>query len=304
MKITRANESKSKPKLKAFSQKVRSLDIGPREFSHQFRKKEGSVLSIAHREIIPLSKVDTIKHAADKMAVNRVRRLYIIDAKKSLEGMVSATDIVNFLGGGDLHKIVSNRHNGVLEIAANEPVRQIMTENTITISSAESLHDALIKMHSDNVGSLPITEGGSVIGVVTERDFVPLLGKYYSNKKVSDYMTRNVITGTAGMAVEDVAKVMIRNGFRRLPIVEDNELVGVVSTIDLVSAFSRNPRSSLLETRISEIMNRPFTISEGISAEDAADIMAKNSVGGLMVVSGKKLVGVFTERDLLRAAIS
>ena len=117
-------------------------------------------------------------------------------------------------------------------------------------------------------------------------------------------MTRNVITGTAGMAVEDVAKVMIRNGFRRLPIVEDNELVGVVSTIDLVSAFSRNPRSSLLETRISEIMNRPFTISEGISAEDAADIMAKNSVGGLMVVSGKKLVGVFTERDLLRAAIS
>ena len=112
MKITRANESKSKPKLKAFSQKVRSLDIGPREFSHQFRKKEGSVLSIAHREIIPLSKVDTIKHAADKMAVNRVRRLYIIDAKKNLEGMVSATDIVNFLGGGDLHKIVAANNRG------------------------------------------------------------------------------------------------------------------------------------------------------------------------------------------------
>ncbi|HIJ97985.1 TPA: CBS domain-containing protein [archaeon] len=295
---------KNRPKLKAFAEKVRSLDFGPREFSHHFKKKEGSILSIAHREIIPLSKVDTIKHAADKMTVNRVRRLYILGAKKNLEGMVSATDIVNFLGGGDLNKIVKNKHDGVLEIAANEPIRQIMTENPITISGTESMHDALIKMHSDNVGSLPIVEKGKVVGVVTERDFVPLLGKYYSDKKVADYMTRNVITGSAGMAIGDIAKVMIRNGFRRLPIIQDGELTGVVSTIDIVNAFSRNPTSALLETKASEIMNRPFAISEGISAEEAADIMAKNSVGGLMVVSRGKLIGVFTERDLLRAAIS
>ena len=295
---------KNRPKLKAFAEKVRSLDFGPRELSHHFKKKEGSILSIAHREIIPLSKVDTIKHAADKMTVNRVRRLYILGAKKNLEGMVSATDIVNFLGGGDLNKIVKNKHDGVLEIAANEPIRQIMTENPITISGTESMHDALIKMHSDNVGSLPIVEKGKVVGVVTERDFVPLLGKYYSDKKVADYMTRNVITGSAGMAIGDIAKVMIRNGFRRLPIIQDGELTGVVSTIDIVNAFSRNPTSALLETKASEIMNRPFAISEGISAEEAADIMAKNSVGGLMVVSRGKLIGVFTERDLLRAAIS
>lgn len=304
MKITRANESKSKPKLKAYAQKARSLDLGPRDFSREYKRREGTILSIAHREIIPLSKVDTIKHAADKMAINRVRRLYILDAKKNLEGMVSATDVVDFLGGGDLNKIVKNKHRGVLEIAANEPVRLIMAENPKTISSDESLQDALIKMHSDNIGSLPIVEKGRVVGVVTERDFVPLLAKYYTNKKVSDYMTKAVITGTAGMTIEDVAKVMIRNGFRRLPIVQEEELVGVVSTIDIVSAFSRNPRSELLDMRIADIMNRPVTVSSGALVSDAADMMARNSIGGLAVVSGKKLAGVITERDLLRVAVS
>ena len=302
MRINLSNERKNKPKLKAFSEKVRSLDFGPRDFSHPYHRKEGTVLSIANRGIIPISKVDTIKHAADKMAANRVRRLFILDAKKNLEGVVSATDIVDFIGGGDLNKIVKNRHNGVLEIASNEPVRAIMTENPKTISSVDSIHDALIKMCADNIGSLPVVEKDKVLAVVTERDFVPLLAKYYTDKKVSDYMTRNVITGGLGMTVEDVAKVMIRNGFRRLPIVQKDELVGVVSTIDLVSEFSRNPMSNIIETKVSEIMNRPFTIGPDTLVSDAADLMARNSIGGLTVVSDNKITGIITERDLLRVA--
>ncbi len=287
-------------KFRTFRDKVRNLDLSPREFMHAHGAKEGTVMSIAHREIISLAKTSTIKQTADKMAVNRVRRLFITDSRQNLEGMVSATDIVNFLGGGDFFKIVKNRHNGVLESAANEPIRQLMTEKPKTIKHTDSIHDALIKMHDDHVGSLPIMDDKKVIGVITERDFANLLSKYYTDAAVADYMTHNPIVGTPGMELADIAKVMIRNGFRRLPIVEKEKLLGVVSTIDIVSTFSRNPKTEILEWKVSRVMNRPFTVSSETTLSDAAEVMRKNSVGGLMVLKNGKVIGVLTERDLLK----
>ena len=234
------------------------------------------------------------------MAVNRVRRLFITDAKQNLEGMVSATDIVDFLGGGDFYKIVKNKHNGILEAAANEPVRLLITENPKTIKHTESIQDALIKMHEDNVGSLPIMDGKKVVGVVTERDFTNLLSGYYTNERVSDYMTKDPIVGTVGMELGDVAKVMIRNGFRRLPIVQKDVLLGVVSTIDLVSAFSHYPKTEILEWKASKLMNPPITIPPDSTLSDAAELMRKKSLGGLAVVKNNKFIGVITERDLLK----
>src|SRR3989344_1883491 len=154
------------PSFKTFREKVRSMDLSPHELVHSQRAKDGTVMSISHREIISLAKTSTIKHTADKMSANRVRRIFITDSKQNLEGMVSATDIVNFLGGGDLFKIVKNKHNGILESAANEPIRQLMTAHPKTIKHTESIHDALIKMHEDNVGSLPIMDGKKIAGVV------------------------------------------------------------------------------------------------------------------------------------------
>ncbi len=287
-------------KFRTFRDKVRNLDLSPREFVQAKGKHEGTIMSIAHREIISLSKTATIKQTADKMSANRVRRLFITDIKQNLEGMVSATDIVDFLGGGDFFKIIKNKHNGVLEAAANESIRLLMTENPKTIKYTESIDNALIKMYEDNVGSLPIMDGKKLVGVVTERDFVSLLSKYYTNEKISDYMTRDPIVGTPGMELEDIAKVMIRNGFRRLPIVLEDELVGVVSTIDVVNTFSSYPKTEILEWKVSKIMNRPITISPEATLSDAAEVMRKNSVGGLSVLKGNKLVGVITERDLLK----
>src|SRR3989344_2364298 len=288
------------PKFKTFRDKVRNLDLSPREFVHAEHRKEGTVMGIAHREIISLNKTSTIKQTADKMSVNRVRRLFITDIKQNLEGMVSATDIVNFLSGGDFYKIVKNKHNGVLEAAANEHIRLLMTENPKTIKYSENIEDALIKMHEDNVGSLPIIDGNKVIGIVTERDFVNLLSKYYTNEKVSAYMTKDPIIGTPGMVLGDIAKVMIRNGFRRLPIVQEDTLIGVVSTIDIVSTFSHYPKTEILEWAVSKIMNRPITIPSEATLPDAAEVMRKNSIGGLSVLNGNKMVGVITERDLLK----
>lgn len=288
------------PSYKSFRDKVRNLDLSPKEFAHSAYRKDGTVMSIAHREIITLAKTSTIKQTADKMSVNRVRRLFITDSKQNLEGMVSATDVVNFLGGGDFFKIVKNRHNGVLESAANEPIRQLMTESPKTIKHTESIQDALIKMHEDNVGSLPIMDGKKIVGVVTERDFANLLAKYYTSEPVSSYMTKDPITGTPGMELDDIAKVMIRNGFRRLPIIEEGKLVGNVSTIDLVSTFAHNPKTEILEWKVSKIMNNAISIAPETTLSDAAEIMRKNSVGGLTVVRGGKLIGIITERDLLK----
>jgi CBS domain-containing protein len=146
---------------------------------------------------------------------------------------------------------------------------------------------------------------------VTERDFIEVATDQAGQKKVADLMTPEVITATPGTTLGDAAKIMVRNSFRRLPIVSEGRLVGMVTTRTLINfigqngAFERivkNEITEILETRVSEVMSHSAaTVERGSELMTAIDLMVSTKEGTVCVVEGEKLAGILTERDVARS---
>lgn len=116
----------------------------------------------------------------------------------------------------------------------------VMTPDPRTVSPADTLQAAAQAMDELNVGVLPVTERGQLIGLVTDRDIVirsVAAGQDPKQAKVSDAMTTDPRTVTTGAAVRDVLQLMEEQQLRRVPVVDDGgKLVGIVSLGDLAAA--------------------------------------------------------------------
>jgi acetoin utilization protein AcuB len=132
--------------------------------------------------------------------------------------------------------------------------------------------------------------------------------------KVSELMTKDVITVTQEDMADKVFVLFHFEGIRHLPVVtEKGTLVGVISDRDIKKVLG--PRrttqiqkdgtvSSVSSRRVRTMMRRqPFTIGPNEKAADAAAIMVKKKIGALPVVQNKKLVGIITATDVLKAYV-
>lgn len=136
----------------------------------------------------------------------------------------------------------------------NSSIRESMSKDLVTISSSQSIQEAAELMSSQNVGSIPVVDGGQVKGVITDRD-ITLRSTAHgmsNDTKVADVMSSNLVTGTPDMSSEEAAQLMASNQIRRLPIVENNQLVGYVALGDLATDQMSNEAAGQALTNISE----------------------------------------------------
>jgi CBS domain-containing protein len=115
-------------------------------------------------------------------------------------------------------------------------VEEIMTRDPRTVEIGDSLVDAAREMRDGDIGSVIVTDGGRVAGIVTDRDIVVRAiadGREPRSTTVGDVCSSGPRTLEPGDSVEVAAQAMGENGIRRLPVVRDGELVGVVSLGDL-----------------------------------------------------------------------
>jgi CBS domain-containing protein len=125
-----------------------------------------------------------------------------------------------------------------------QTVEQIMTRNPRTAEIGDSLADAAREMRDGDIGNVIVTEGGRVAGIVTDRDIVVRAiaeGRDLGSTTVGDVFSSGPRTLDPGDSVEAAAKTMGENGIRRLPVVRDGELVGVVSLGDLAQDRDAGP---------------------------------------------------------------
>lgn len=129
---------------------------------------------------------------------------------------------------------------------------------------------------------------------------------------VKNKMTANPFTISPDQTIPDAHEVMIKNGIRRLPVVKDGKLVGIISKEDVIKAspsqattFSIGEITYLLsKTRVSRVMTKnPVTISSNALLEEAATLMRDNKIGFLPVVDDNRLVGIITESDIFESFI-
>ncbi len=119
--------------------------------------------------------------------------------------------------------------------------------------------------------------------------------------KVKNQMSRKVVTIPPGTPILRAMEVMRENSIRHLPVVEGEDIVGLVTEGDLRQAALL---SMVDKVSIDDVMiKRPFTISPEASIEEAARLVYRHKIGGLPVVEGKRLVGIITVVDLLHSFV-
>jgi CBS domain-containing protein len=115
-------------------------------------------------------------------------------------------------------------------------IKDVMTKDVASVNPDDSVERAAQLMKEYNVGSIPICSGEKVIGIITDRDItLRCVAQGENSKKISvrDVMTSNPVTAAPSMDVHDAARLMSERQIRRLPIVDNNNLVGMVALGDL-----------------------------------------------------------------------
>jgi len=118
----------------------------------------------------------------------------------------------------------------------------------ISIDRGLSVLDAIKLMADKSVGALVVMQDGKLIGIVTERDYarkVIIKGRSSKSTRVDEIMTVNVSTTTPDQTVDECMGLMSAGRFRHLPVVENNDIVGVISIGDLVQAIIADQKEEI-----------------------------------------------------------
>jgi CBS domain-containing protein len=125
--------------------------------------------------------------------------------------------------------------------APDELVENTMTTRLLTCSPDTTLIEAAHIMADRRVGAILVTEGDHLKGILTERDVLRTVGTGSIDGTVSDQMTHDPITVGRNASNGEAASLMIHGGFRHVPVVEDELLVGIVSIRDLLRLPNESP---------------------------------------------------------------
>jgi CBS domain-containing protein len=117
-------------------------------------------------------------------------------------------------------------------------VKNAMTKNVLVVSPDTTIKDAAKIMSQQRVGSLVVMEKNKLVGIITELD---IIWKVVANEMnpattlVRDVMTRKVLTINADQTLEEATHLMVENRIKKLPVLEDNKIVGIITATDVIS---------------------------------------------------------------------
>jgi CBS domain-containing protein len=137
-------------------------------------------------------------------------------------------------------------------------VESVMTKKALTIESNRTILEAAQLMSQKEVGDLIVVDNEVPIGIVTERDFVRrvVVRGTPSDSKVSDIMSKSLITISPDSSINAAARKMMQHSVRRLPVVKDHKLVGII----VVSDFARHlGKKTVTEGLLDAIWRHPVS---------------------------------------------
>ena len=123
----------------------------------------------------------------------------------------------------------------------DEFVSAVMSANLLTASADDALTEAAKRMAERRVGAILVTDGTVLTGIMTERDVLRAVGKASIDGTVGDWMTRHPDTAPQTATIGQAAAMMLHGGYRHVPIVDGDHLVGIVSIRDLLRLPSETP---------------------------------------------------------------
>jgi len=135
-----------------------------------------------------------------------------------------------------------------------EKVGDFMTENVETCSILDNMYEVAVKMQEWNVGAIPIMDGERLAGIITDRDIVirGTAEKKPGSTKVEEIMTKELVTVSPDSSTDEAVQLMAKHQIRRLPVVENTKLLGMVSLGDFAVRERTDEQAGSALSEISE----------------------------------------------------
>jgi CBS domain-containing protein len=120
-------------------------------------------------------------------------------------------------------------------------IEDLMIRNVITVPADTSAYEGVKILNKNKIGCLVVVDNGQIVGILTERDLLErVLEKCRNSKetKISEIMTKHVIMGKPDMGLSKATRLMFEKRVKKLPIIDGNRLVGIVTLTDIARATS------------------------------------------------------------------
>ncbi|NNV05233.1 CBS domain-containing protein [Geobacillus sp. C56-T2] len=140
-----------------------------------------------------------------------------------------------------------------------QTVRDIMSTDVQYCTPLDNMYEAAVKMRDFDIGAIPIVDDGRLVGMITDRDLVVrgIAEKHPGSTAVTEVMSRDITAVSPDDSVQAAADLMAHHQIRRLPVVENGRLVGMVSLGDLAVNRYSDERAGRALSEISEPARHP-----------------------------------------------
>ena len=257
------------------------------------------IKNLMSEELITVDKDQNLTDALKLLRKHNVSRLPVTN-NKELVGIISERDISNALGSSKYESMPPSRLH----------VSSVMVQDVITVPQSMQLDEVARIMLDNGIGSVPVMDDDKMVGIVSKADFVTLAsGIAFDKITVKEVMTKDLIVVSPTERIVHARRQMIEGNVGRLPVVEDGEIVGMITSKDLMRAFiefrksvpEKYQKSQIKDLLVEDIMSlNPTVVSKDMSITEISDIIQETGYNGLPVVESNEVVGIITQTDILR----
>lgn len=282
-------------------------------------KLKNSSLDQVIRNAITVTQNMSLLEAREILLKHKVGRMPVLDDKKRPVGIITEKDFVRAiykLGGKQVSKIL---------------VRDFMSKNLITVTKDNTVYDCAKLMQSHKISSILVLDKNNLAGIITKTDLASVfLTQSAEPLKVSQIMTKKVITVMPADSLLLVESLLIKHRISRIVVERNKKPVGIITNRDFLPAkmpkwirefadpkeverYRQNPRpdefrvnqlSYILSFRAEDIMTpNPVTVNSDETVADAVLSMIRNGISGLPVVKKSLLCGILTKSDVIKAIL-
>jgi len=241
---------------------------------------------IASKPVVTIRENKKVRDVIEIM-LERFRSIPVIRKDGSIHGITGITDVLNYLFTRQKSASLNN----------------VLSKNMVVVSRKTKAGSALMTMKTGKTGTFPVVSGEKLYGILTEWDYVNLITRDFLRRKtgisVERVMTKRVFKVAEDLSIPDLAK-LIANGYRRLPVVENDILIGIVTAYDVLAFLKNNNFRIPREANTGDIMTKNVVwVEPENDIRDAIRIMKERRIGGLPVTEDGEVVGIVTERDIV-----
>jgi len=173
-------------------------------------------------------------------------------------------------------------------------VKDFMTPDVVSVEIPGNRDDVLKILKRTGISGVPVLKEGKLVGIITRKDML----RKAEETQLGLLMTRNPATIAPDAPIADAAELIIKKKIRRLPVVEEKDLVGILSVADLVSAIAQLKQKQEIKDHFT---SRTFALWEETPLTLVGRVMEISGVDAIPILDSEGVLsGIISERDLIK----